>query len=97
MANGGWRWHETGIIWISLSNAEIADRPLGDFRASAVRAQEGCIRFAHPFGAAPGSSPGQALRALLRYAPFLQQPCRKHRGQGTSQTFPFQPSVACSL
>ena len=89
MANGGSRWHETGIIWISLSNAEIPDRPLGDFRASAVRALEGCIRFAHPFGA--------ALRALLRYAPFLQQPCRKHRGQGTSQTFPFQPSVACSL
>ncbi len=37
----GWRWHETGIIWISLSNAEIPDRPLGDFRASAVRALEG--------------------------------------------------------
>ena len=63
MANGGWRWHVTGIIRIDLSSAEMPDRPLGDFRASAVRTSSGCIRFAHPFGA--------ALRALLRYAPFL--------------------------
>jgi len=31
-----------------------------------------------------GSRPGRAL---------LQQPCRKHRGQGTSHTFPIQPSI----
>ena len=40
MANGGGS-HRTGIAWIDLSSSDRPDRPLGDFRASAVRALEG--------------------------------------------------------
>ena len=46
---------------------------LRSLRASAVRGSSGIIRFAHPSGRTE-------LRALLRYAPFLQRLRGKHRG-----------------
>jgi hypothetical protein len=41
MANGVGGGTKPVLFWISLSNTESPDRPLGDFRASAVRALEG--------------------------------------------------------
>ena len=72
MANG-LGWHRIGMIWMDLPSSEIPDRPPVDFRASAVRTSRGVIRCAHPSGRTE-------LRALLRYAPFLQRLHGKHRG-----------------
>ena len=68
----------------NLSSTDSPDRPTDDSRASAVRHASIGIRFAHPSGRTE-------LRALLRYAPFLQ---RLRRNPEKRSVVPYATSVA---